>query len=101
MSVICYLTDRSWPGVIYLVYSIHRPQDFVFQDELDHRQRRHSNLHFAVAVSHPEGTDWQGHKGRISKDFITQSKPDVASRYVHICEPVSMMEAVKKIRIEF
>src|SRR5262249_50612536 len=40
MSVIRYLTDRSWPGDIYLLYSIHHPQDQIFKEELEYLQRR-------------------------------------------------------------
>ncbi len=100
MSVLRYLTDRSWPGDIYLLYSIHSPQDFIFRDELEYLQHRHPNLHVVVAVSHPEGADWKGPTGRITKELIVQSVPDLASRYVHICGPVPMMEAIKKILAE-
>jgi glycine betaine catabolism B len=97
MSVIRYLTDRSWAGDIYLLYSIGKPQEFIFREELEHLQRRHPNVRVIVTVSHPEGTDWKGPTGRITKEFITQSVPDLASRYVHICGPVPMMEAVRKL----
>jgi ferredoxin-NADP reductase len=100
MSVLRYLTDRSWPGDIYLLYGIHSPQDFIFREELEYLRRRHPNLRVAVTVSHPEGTDWKGPTGRISKELIAQSVPDLASRYVHLCGPVSLMEAVKKALIE-
>lgn len=100
MSVIRYLTDRSWPGDIYLLYSIGKPQEFIFREELEHLQRRYPNVRLIVTVSHPEGTDWKGPAGRITKEFITQSVPDLASRYVHICGPVPMMEAVKKMLAE-
>ena len=100
MSVIRYLTDRSWPGEIYLLYSIGKPQEFIFREELEHLQRRHPNVRVIVTVSHPEGSDWKGRTGRITKEFITQSVPDLASRYVHICGPVPMMEAAKKMLTE-
>lgn len=97
MSVIRYLSDRSWPGDIYLLYSIGRPQEFIFREELEYLQRRHPNVRVIVTVSHSEGSDWKGPTGRITKEFITQSIPDLASRYVHICGPVPMMETVKKM----
>ncbi len=100
MSVLRYLTDRSWPGDIYLLYGIHSPQDFIFREEFEYLQRRHPNLRVVVTASHPEGTDWKGPTGRISKELIAQSVPDLASRYVHLCGPVSLMEAVKKALLE-
>jgi ferredoxin-NADP reductase len=100
MSVLRYLTDRSWPGDIYLLYGIHSPQDFIFREELEYLQRRHPNLHVVVTVSHPEGADWKGPTGRITKELIAHSVPDLASRYVHLCGPVSLMETVKKALTE-
>lgn len=100
MSVLRYLTDRSWPGDIYLLYSIHSPQDFIFRDELEYLQHRHPNLHVVITASHPEGAEWKGPTGRITKELIVQSVPDLASRYVHVCGPVPMMESIKKMLAE-
>ncbi len=100
MSVLRYLTDRSWPGDIFLLYCIKTPHDIIFREELDYLQRRQPNLRVVITVSRPEGTDWKGPTGRITKELIVQSVPDVASRYVHICGPVPMMEVAKKMLIE-
>ena len=100
MSVLRYLTDRSWAGDMYLLYGCRTPQDIIFRDELDYLQRRHPNLHVAVTVSRPEGTDWKGPKGRITKELLSESVPDLPSRYVHICGPVPMMEAAKQMLAE-
>ena len=100
MSVLRYLTDRSWPGDIFLLYGVKTPQDIIFREELDYLRRRNPNLRVVVSVSRPEGTDWKGATGRIAKELITQFVPDVASRYVHICGPVSMMEAARKMLVE-
>ncbi len=100
MSVLRYLTDRSWPGDIFLLYCIKTPCDIIFREELDYLQRRNPNLRVVITVSRPEGTDWKGPIGRITKELIVQTVPDVASRYVHICGPVPMMEVAKKMLIE-
>jgi ferredoxin-NADP reductase len=101
MGVIRYLTDRSWPGDIYLVYGIsYGTRNLIFREELEYLQRRHSNLRVVVIVSNPEEPGWKGPIGPITKELIIQSVPDLASRYVHVCGPVPMMEAVKKILAE-
>ena len=100
MSVLRYLTDRSWAGDMYLLYGCRTPQDIIFRDELDYLQRRHPNLRVLVTVSHPDDPDWKGPKGRISRQLISESVPDLPSRYVHICGPVPMMEAVKQMLAE-
>ena len=100
MSVTRYLTDRSWPGEIFLLYSCHSPADFIFKEELEHLQRRHPNLHVIATVSSAEGADWKGATGRITKELIAQSVPDITSRRVHICGPKEMMEATEKFLAE-
>ncbi|MFO0842305.1 MAG: FAD-binding oxidoreductase [Gemmataceae bacterium] len=100
MSVVRYLTDRSWPGDIYFLYSCRTPRDFIFREELDYLQRRHPNLRVVVTVSRPEGTEWKGPTGRITRELIARSVPDLASRYVHLCGPVPLMESVKQILAE-
>lgn len=96
MSVVRYLTDRAWAGDVYLIYGVHAPQDVIFREEIAYLQHRHPNFRAVVTVSHPEGTDWAGEKGRITKELIARSVPDLASRYVHLCGPVTLMEAVKR-----
>jgi ferredoxin-NADP reductase len=100
MSVLRYLTDRSWPGDIFLIHSVHSPQDLIFREELAYLQRRHPTLRVIFTVSHPEGTDWSGASRRITKEFIKASVPDLPSRYVHVCGPVPMMETVRKELLE-
>jgi ferredoxin-NADP reductase len=97
MSVLRYLMDRSWSGDIFLLYSIGHPEDFIFREEIEYLQRRHPKLRVAVTVSRAEGTDWKGARGRISKELVLQTVPDVAKRYVHVCGPVPMMEAMKQL----
>src|SRR5438034_7961731 len=63
MSVLRYLTDRSWPGEIFLLYGVRTPGDIIFREELDHLKRRHPNLSVIITVSRPEGTDWTGPTG--------------------------------------
>ncbi|MBY0587163.1 2Fe-2S iron-sulfur cluster binding domain-containing protein [bacterium] len=100
MSVLRYLVDRSWGGDIYVLYCVHSPKDIIYREELDYLARRHAHLHVVVTVTHPEGTDWGGATGRITKELISRSVPDVASRYAHICGPVPLMEAAKQTLIE-
>lgn len=100
MSVMRYLLDRSWSGDIFLLYVCRKPDDIIFREELELLRRRNPNLRVVVTVSRPEGTDWKGPTGRITKELITQSVPDLPSRYVHICGPVPMMEATKQTLLE-
>lgn len=100
MSVLRYLTDRAWPGDIYLLYGCHSPHDIIFRSELEYLQQRHRNLRVIITVTQPLDTGWAGPTGRITKELIRQSVPDVATRYVHLCGPVAMMETAKQALAE-
>ena len=99
MSITRYLTDTSWPGEIFFIFSCRTPADIIFKDELSALAQRHPKLHLAITVSKAEGTDWQGHRGRITEEWLTEIVPDLTSRRVHICGPPGMMDATKALLI--
>jgi ferredoxin-NADP reductase len=100
LSITRYLTERSWAGDIFFIFTCRAPTDFIFANEVAALQRVNPKLHVAVTMSRPEGTDWQGPRGRITKELLTQTVPDLASRRIHICGPPSMMDSTKAILTE-
>jgi ferredoxin len=44
-----------------------------------------------ITLSRAEGTDWKGHKGRVTKEFLARTVPDIAKHPVCICGPEAMM----------
>ncbi len=100
MSVVRYLTDNEWKGEIYLIMSHKTPDEYIFRDEIEGLEKRHSNLNVLVTMTEADGGDWPGGKGRINKEIIDVFVPNIIERRVHICGPVQMMEAVKTILTE-
>ena len=100
MSIARYLTERSWAGEIFFIYTCHTQADFIFADQVAALERVNPKLHVGVTISKPEGTDWKGARGRITKEWLTQTVPDLASRRIHVCGPPSMMESTKAILAE-
>ena len=98
-SIARYLTEQSWPGDIFFIYSCRTEADFVFQKALADLERRNPKLHVVVTMTKP-GPDWKGPRGRITKELLTHAVPDLASRRVLICGPVSMMDAAKVLLTE-
>jgi ferredoxin-NADP reductase/DMSO/TMAO reductase YedYZ heme-binding membrane subunit len=92
MSILRYLTDRSWQGDIHFLYCAKSPQDIIFRQELDDLQRRFPNLHLHITLTRAEGADWNGPKGRISAEVLKKTVPDLTTHPVYICGPASMME---------
>ena len=100
MSITRYLTERSWAGDIFFLYTCRTPSDFIFANEVAALQRLNPKLHVAVTISQAEGTDWKGARGRITKEWLTQTVPNLASRRIHLCGPPSMMDSTKAILTE-
>ncbi len=95
MGITRYLTDRAFPGDIFFLYGASTPQNVIFREELEYLRKRHANLHVAITVDRADETPWTGAVGRISKEFIAHTVPEIARRRVHVCGPPAMMEAVK------
>ncbi len=100
VSITRYLTERSWDGDIYFIFLCHNLADYMFADEIAALQRANPKLHVAVTVSKPERAEWTGLRGRITKELLTQTVPDLASRRIHLCGPASMMDATKAMLTE-
>jgi glycine betaine catabolism B len=100
MSITRYLTERSWVGDIFFIYTCRTPADFIFANEVAALQRVNPKLRVAVTMSRPEGTDWKGPRGRMTKEWLTQTVPDLASRRIHLCGPPSMMDSTKALLTE-
>lgn len=95
MSIIRALTDRGWNRDIFLLYACRTTDDFVYREELEHLQRRHPNLHVVATMTRTQGTVWMGPKGRLTKELIAESVPDLTKRRIHVCGPTPMMDAVR------
>jgi len=101
MSIIRYLTDRCWPGQIYLVYAARRREDLIFADELAYLQRRFANLHVCPTLSREpapaDGSDWTGARGAITAALLSSFVPELAQGPVYLCGPDAMMAAMRDV----
>ena len=100
MSAIRYLTARSWPGDIFLVYAVRDDADVIFREELEYLRRRHPQLHLTIAAEDVVSPAWPYARGRITSDVLASAVPEIATRHVHLCGPPPMMHAVKAILSE-
>lgn len=100
MSVLRYLTDKAWPGEIFLLYGARSTEEFVFRDEIERLERRHANLHVLAAMPRAPGTVWLGPEGNLTKELITAAVPEIGNRRIHLCGPPGMMNAVRALLLE-
>jgi ferredoxin-NADP reductase len=95
MAVLRYLSDIVWPGDIYFVYSAHESADYVFRQEIEWLERRNDKLRVIATMRRSPGTEWSGPEGRITKELLQQSVPDLVNRRIHVCGPPGMMASMK------
>ena len=100
MSITRYLTERSWPGDVFFIYTCRTPADFILGAEIGALAHQNPRLHVAVTITKAEGTGWRGPRGRITKELLTQTVPNLSARRIHVCGPPAMMEATKAILAE-
>lgn len=92
MAIARYLTDNNWKGDIYFAYAAKTPTDIIYRRELDDLKARFPNLHLHITLSRAEeDTNWTGHKGRVSAEFLMKCVPELSTRLVYICGPMAMM----------
>lgn len=98
MSVVRYLTDRSWKGEIYFFFACWSEKDIIFREEIEYLQKRYPNLRVWIILEQPpEDSENAYLAGRITKEIIAERVPEIASRRVHICGPVPMIDQVKQM----
>ena len=100
VSISRYLTEQSWPGDIFFIYVCRTPVDYILADEIAALERRNPKLHVAITMTRPEGTDWKGPRGHLTKELLTQTVPNLTSRRIHLCGPIPMMDATKALLAE-
>ena len=100
VSIGRYLTEQSWPGDIFFIYACRTPADYILADAIAELERANPKLHVIITMTRAEGTDWQGLRGHLTKELLTQSVPELTSRRIHLCGPIPMMDATKALLAE-
>ncbi len=97
MGVIRYLTDIGWKKDIYFLYSCRTPEDFIFSREIEYLQSRNPDFHVVIAMSRIQKDIPGVTRGRLTKELIALSVPEISSRRIHLCGSPPMMETMKSI----
>jgi ferredoxin-NADP reductase/DMSO/TMAO reductase YedYZ heme-binding membrane subunit len=97
ISKIRHLTDVSWPGDIYLVFSVKAERDIIFRAELESLVRRHPNLHVTITLTREQSPGWAGEQGRISEAMLSRVIPEIGTRTAHVCGPTEMTERTRQM----
>ncbi|HEV7553804.1 MAG TPA: ferric reductase-like transmembrane domain-containing protein, partial [Kofleriaceae bacterium] len=99
MSITRALTDRSWPGDIYLIFAVRKKHDIIFDTEIRHLEARFPNLHVCVTLSGDDDGAWTGKRGRITRELVTSFVPDLAHGPIMMCGPEGMMKEMRALLV--
>jgi ferredoxin-NADP reductase len=94
MSVLRYLTDRSWSGDIFFVYACKSDRDVIYRQELEYLQLRYPNLKLVIAAEEA-GAEWPHGRGRLTANLLAAVIPHIQTRRIHLCGPPAMMTALR------
>jgi len=100
MSTVRSLTDKTWPGQIYLVFSVRQERDIVFRDELTYLQARFPNLHVCVTLTGDPGAAWTGQRGHVTRALLEGFIPGLDHGPILLCGPAPMMAAVRRLLVD-
>jgi ferredoxin-NADP reductase len=100
MSTVRSLTDRCWPGEIYLLFSVRKLEDIVFRDELAYLQARFPNLHVRVTLTNDPDSAWDGARGQISREMVEGFVPGLTRGPILLCGPEPMMTAMRRLLVD-
>jgi ferredoxin-NADP reductase/DMSO/TMAO reductase YedYZ heme-binding membrane subunit len=98
MSMLRDLTDRAWPGQIYVAFAIRAPRDLIYRDELAYLAGRFPNVHLLLVASDADEA-WPHARGRLSGELLTAHVPALATLPVYLCGPDPMMQAMRKLLV--
>ncbi len=98
MSIVRYLTDRSWGGEIYFLVVSKTEQDVIYRDELQLLKSRFPKLHVCTTLTRasPSHT-WNGERGRVTVDLLQKFVPNYDRMPVYLCGPNEMMASTKQL----
>jgi len=95
LSIARELSDRSSDRDIIFYHQARTESDLICEDELLWLAKQNPKLHLLFSLSQPDN-DWQGIKGRISKEQLKQHIPDLSERTILCCGPEGFMEHAKE-----
>jgi ferredoxin-NADP reductase/DMSO/TMAO reductase YedYZ heme-binding membrane subunit len=99
MSIVRSLTDRGWKGEMYLLFSVRKRTDIIFEQELAHLQARHPNLHVGITLTNDPDAAWTGARGQINAELLNGFIPSFKHGPVMLCGPDPMMTAMRTLLV--
>jgi ferredoxin-NADP reductase len=96
ISMLRYIADLELPTPVTLLYCVATAADIIFQNELARLSRSLANFKYEVCLSRPDPA-WNGPRGRLTAEFVTQHVIDLNSPTFFLCGPKGFMDNARQI----
>jgi len=96
LSILRYAQDSGKAGKITLFYSCKTQNCILHKDEIDHRAQKDDFTVINTLTREPEGSNWQGHSGRICEEMLKRHLHDAKNAHCYICGPAAFVKDVEQ-----
>ena len=96
IAMLRYLDDLCSDTPATLLYFVRTAEDIMFRAEFEALQGRLKNFRYHVALSKP-GPDWSGPRGHITREFLSETVPDIDASIFFLCGPPPFMLTAKAL----
>ncbi|MBS3134400.1 hypothetical protein J4214_04165 [Candidatus Woesearchaeota archaeon] len=93
-SILNYVLDNNIKIKVNLLYSVRTPESIIYKKEIQEIKKKHNNFSSVITVTRPDESneEWEGQKGRITKELINEIVDELEKAVFFICGPTQMVE---------
>ena len=92
-----YIEDKKLQYDVVLIYGNNTLENTAFRDELDEIAAAHDSIRVEYVLSGPDfPPHWEGKRGFITRDFITELIPDYTGRIYYLSGPLGMVLSLEE-----
>lgn len=95
LSIFRYVRDASPETHATLYYSVSRPEEILFREELELAARRHNHLSLEITVTRP-AAGWRGRSGRINRHKLAALNAAPETLF-YLCGPPGMVDDMERL----
>ncbi|NNJ25245.1 Sulfoxide reductase heme-binding subunit YedZ [Planctomycetes bacterium LzC2] len=97
LSLLRSLTDRSWPGEIYVANVQKTRADRIAEAELRSLAARFPNVHLLTTLTREDADGDDVAAGRLTAERLAEFVPNLSDLPVYLCGPEPMMAATRDL----
>lgn len=96
-SMLRYIADKGLEHNVVLIYANKNWENVAFRDELEQIASTHNSIRVEYVLSGPDfPPGWQGKKGYITKELVTEVVPDYKERTFYLSGPMKMVLSLEE-----